>query len=86
MREIKGLADTVKATVAQLRANAAQATNNFQNEVNHTNANIGKLNSLTAEMANANKDVEAILADAGSNFAPLEQKADSNGVTVNKAK
>ena len=85
MREIKGLAQAVRENIAQLRANAAAAAKNFTTEVKNTNDNIGKLNSVTAEMQVANKEVEGILADVGSNF-PEIKPVDVNGVTPNKGK
>ena len=85
MREIKGLASVVREHVAQLRANAAQATKNFTTEVTNTNENISKLNSVTAEMKVANKEVESILNDVGTNF-PEVKPVDVNGVLANKGK
>jgi hypothetical protein len=95
MREVKDLAGTIRGTVAQLRTTTAQAKNRFAAEVAHTQASVAKVNSFSDEMAEANKEVDALLADAGSNFEPAQAelpgvttqpKADSNGVTSNKAK
>lgn len=85
MREIKSFADAIRQNAAQLRQNLAQATNQFTAEAQSTNANVEKLNSITGEMKAANKEVDALLADFGSNF-PEAPVADKNGVTVNKGK
>jgi capsule polysaccharide export protein KpsE/RkpR len=85
MREIKDLASTIRGSVAKLRADVANATSGFAAEIANTQANIGRINSLKQEMSDANKEVEAMLADTGSNYEP-QGKPDSNGVIVNKAK
>lgn len=97
MREIKDLGDTLRGTLAQLRTSVAQAKQDFASEVNHTQANVAKVKSFTADMKETNKEVEALLNDAGSNFEPEPVTlpgvtsapapvVDKNGVTVNKAK
>ena len=51
-----------------------------------------KVNSFASEMKDANKEVEALLADTGSNFPDVGELSgttqasapDKNGVTVNK--
>src|SRR5579864_9015774 len=62
MREVKDLADTLRGTLQQLKTSTAQAKTQFASEVAHTQTNIAKLNSFTNELAQGNKDVEALLA------------------------
>lgn len=93
MREVKNLADTLRGTIAQLRAGHAAALHEFGNEVKNSNNNLAKVKAMTKELAVANRDVESLLGDAGSNFEVDEEevkgttsmpKSDVNGVTVNK--
>jgi uncharacterized phage infection (PIP) family protein YhgE len=94
MREVKNLADTLRGTIKQLKDSTAAAQAQFASEVAHTQSNIAKLNSFTNELAQGNKDVEALLADTGTNFPDVtevagttsEPKVDRNGVTVNRGK
>lgn len=92
MREVKNLADTLRGTIAQLRTGHAAALTEFGNEVRNSNGNLAKVRAMTKELAAANRDVESMLGDAGSNFQEEDNikgttstpKSDVNGVTVNK--
>jgi len=92
MREIKGLANTLRGTIQQLRTAHANATGQFEKAVKDSQNNLEKVKSFTTEMNEANKEVEALLSDVGSNFEPqselpgltIREKPDLNGVTTNK--
>lgn len=93
MREVTNLADTLRGTIAQLKNAANNATTRFQKEFQNSQANLAKVDAFTNELAAANKDVEAMLAETNSNFpnaaanvssvTPVS-KPDTNGVMVNK--
>lgn len=86
MREISNLASTLQGTIAALKSAASAATTNFQNEVAHSKASLAKVNAFTADLAAANKEVEAMLADTGSNFPNVSSSTvsspDKNGVVT----
>ena len=92
MREVSGLATTIKDTVAKLKAAHVAATKRFNKEVSHSETNLAKVNSFTDELATANKEIEDALGDTGSNFPSSEdmklkhksEDTDINGVTPNK--
>lgn len=89
MREISSLAQTMREAIASLKASAAAATQDFKSEVSNSNTNISKIKSLTKDLKDANKDVEQMLGESGSNFTPVGSestlgKPDINGVQVNK--
>lgn len=90
MREIKGLAQTMREAVASLKAKAASSAAEFQAEVAHSNVNFDKIGSVTQELKDANKEIEQMLGESGSNFSQSTVdtlgKADSNGVRVNQVK
>ena len=84
MKEVTNLAKVLQATVNQLKNAHAAALAAFHSEVSHSNANLAKVNSITAELATANKEVEAALGETGSNFPPITEGPDRNGVMVVK--
>ena len=93
MREINNLASALSSTIASLKQSTVNAQTRFQNEVSNSNANIAKVNAFTDDLASANKQVEAMLVDTGSNFpnasvAPVAAAApvtaDKNGVVTPK--
>ncbi|HET9285698.1 MAG TPA: hypothetical protein VFR24_27415 [Candidatus Angelobacter sp.] len=85
MREIKDLGSTLRDAVGKLRQDTANAKQRFSSELAHTQANLVKVNALSQEMADANKEVEALLADTGSNFLNTSTaKPDQNGVVKNQ--
>jgi predicted nucleic acid-binding Zn-ribbon protein len=97
MREVRGLAETIRERVKALKAEAANATNEFNSEHDATIASIGKVKSITSELRAARQEVDAQLGDVGSNFPTQEGqtsakpekplsfgKPDVNGVFVTK--
>lgn len=89
MREVAGLTAALKSTVQKLRTAHLQATQQFEAEVARSTGNLAKVGSFTSELAAANTEMEAVLADTGSNFPPSSQPStasppDINGVTLNK--
>lgn len=88
MREVSNLATALSTTIAALKQASTNATTRFQTEVAHSNANLVKVNAFTDELASANKEVEAMLADTGSNFPNVPSSPatppDKNGVVTPK--
>lgn len=85
MREVSNLATVLGNTIATLKQASANATARFQNEVAHSNTNLAKVNAFTDELASANKEVEAMLVDTGSNFPDVTATPpDKNGVVTPK--
>jgi hypothetical protein len=83
MKEAKDLAQTMRASIAKLKQSFADASNQLSTEVAHSQATIGKVQSLTSELKQANKEVETELG-IGSNFPTSSEtisKPDLNGVT-----
>lgn len=70
MREIQNLAQVMRDTISDLKKQATDAASGFQTEVGHTKDNIAKVQSLTQELQDANKEVEQVLGQSGSNFTP----------------
>lgn len=97
MREVKNIAQLVRERMAALKVEAKKATDGFHAETQRTVGNIGKINSLTKELKDSNKEVEDVLSGAGSNFPPQDEQSlgllgssssdqasvDRNGVSVN---
>lgn len=94
MREVSGMAQTLRDAIATLKSKTASATAAFQAEVNNSNVNIDKVTSLTSELKAANQEVEQMLGQSGSNFTPATSAEpistlgppDINGVQINRAK
>lgn len=91
MQEVKNLSTGLKDLIASLKSDALKAKERFTNEATRMSTNIGKLGSVSDELSDANKDIEAVLVETGSNFPTSEASeksghADLNGVTLNQAK
>lgn len=87
MRELSNMATTMREAVAALKQKVAASTAAFQAEVGHSTVNVGKVDAMTSELKAANKEVEQMLGQSGSNFTPDGSNlgpADINGVQVNK--
>ena len=85
MREVKGLANTMRGLIAELKQGHAAAMGRFNQEAAISKVNLEKVNAVTEELAEANREVEAMLGDTGSNFPEQEKSQfDQNGVKVNK--
>lgn len=94
MREVHDLASGMKEAIASIRQQSADAKASLHAEVARANENVAKVNALTEGLKEANKEVEGILADSGTNFPPITpkmapigqvmNKTDINGVTLNK--
>lgn len=89
MREISNIALVMRENIASLKAKAQAATDAFQAEVSNSLASIDKVHSMTQELKAANKEVEQMLGQSGSNFTPAGSGStlgppDINGVQVNK--
>jgi hypothetical protein len=89
MKEISTIAQVMRDSLVTLKAKAKAATDAFQAEVGNSNANIDKVTSMTQELKTANKELEQMLGQSGSNFTPagLEPTSntpvDINGVWIN---
>lgn len=92
MREVKELAAGMRELMASLRKDNADAKQHFMSEVERAKVNAGKLKSVAEELSVANREVEEVLGETGSNFPPSSGgsdtqppalKADINGVTKN---
>jgi hypothetical protein len=94
MREVKDLAAGMKDLLAGLRKANVDAKGALMSEVTRAQGNAKKVQSVAADLREANKEVEEFLGETGSNFPPSEDsktpqqdghnKADINGVTVNR--
>lgn len=87
MREVKSLAGTLKETIAGLRQKASKVTSEFKAEIDRAHDNMSKVASVTTELKDANKEVEAELGLVGSNFPtneePTEEQAGSSNADIN---
>jgi hypothetical protein len=93
MREMHDLAAGMKDAIAKLKQTAINAKIGLDSEITRANVNADKVNSLTADLSSANKEVEDFLGESGSNFPPSAASAtppvttplkpDINGVTLN---
>jgi hypothetical protein len=77
MREVRGLADTIRERVKALKAEAVMVTQEFNSEHDATIASIAKVKSITTELRAARQEVDAQLGDAGSNFPTQEETRSS---------
>ena len=93
MREVHDLAAGMKDAIAGIKKLAVDAKNGLNMEINRAQANASKVTALTADLKEANLEVEGFLGETGSNFPPSGTgspippssggKADINGVTKN---
>lgn len=72
MREVKGMASVMRDTIKELRAAHVQATDDFKQEVTTAKGNLMKMKSMTADLREANREVEKEFAGADSNFPTSE--------------
>jgi hypothetical protein len=82
MQEVKDMASVMRSSIAKLKQSFVDAKNELTTEVSHSQANLGKIQSLTTELKQANKEVELELG-IGSNFptsSELGPEPDLNGV------
>ena len=88
MRAVKSMAQTLRDAITGLKQATLDAQNEFQTEVSNGMVNVSKVKSMTQDLRDANKEVEQMLGQSGSNFTPdgsgITSKPDSNGVIVNK--
>ena len=93
MREVRNVAEVMRETMRQLKADSVAAVGEFQKEVSVSQEQMGKVRALTSELKEANQEVSAMLGESGSNFSTkvpasensgVTTKPDINGVTVNK--
>lgn len=88
MREVRNVASTMREAIAALKQRAGLAVANFESEVNNAHSNLDNVDSVTHELKEANKEVESMLGESGSNFTPVgpdgtSRPVDENGVWVN---
>lgn len=94
MREVKELASTIKDAVAGLRKTNESVKSAFHAEVARAVGNADKVRAFTAELKDANIELEASLGETGSNFPTSEDSGsqegantlkvtNANGVTIN---
>lgn len=97
MKEVHDLAAGMRQAIAGIKQAAVDAKSNLASEISHAQANADKVNSLTADLRAANKEVDDFLGEVGSNFPPsgvdssippstgnsVTGKADINGVILN---
>lgn len=88
MQEIKNLAGTLTEAFALLKKIHVDAHSSLNAELTRAHDNASKVKSIVADLREANKQVEAFLGEANTNFPPVEepsefhQKTDINGVTL----
>lgn len=83
MKEVKDMASVMRTSIAKLKQSFTDAKNELTTEVSNSQSNLGKIQSLTTELKQANKEVELELG-VGSNFPTSFEdgpKPDLNGVT-----
>ncbi len=91
MRELSNMASTMREAMAALKQKIAASTQSFETEVGHSHINVDKVDAVTSELKAANKEVEQMLGESGSNFTPAGSEQglgppDINGVQINRVK
>ena len=72
MREVKGLAQDMREKVAALKRDTIKARTEFATEVANSRSNLTKFKAFTTDLREANKEVETMLGETGSNFPTSE--------------
>ena len=70
MQEVRDLTAVLTDSIAFIRKAHADAKDSLSAEVAKARANVDKINSLTSQFKEANKELEAFIAGTGSNFPP----------------
>jgi hypothetical protein len=89
MREVKQLTGNLRDMMANIKKSALQAQSEFQSEGQRALDNAEKVHAVATELKDANKELEQLLGETGSNFSPTEGSSHTsehliNGVTLHK--
>lgn len=77
MREVRSVAEVMRDKIARLKAQTTTALGAFNDEVQRADENLKKVDALTSELKDANRDVEQMLRESGSNFPTSDLPAQS---------